>query len=81
MKGVRIRASCCCPKSREGQEGLGVVLVMVWHGERFLDPGHQIAVVKRFMRRSATRVAMLQAKREDRCRCHKSNIEINAVQI
>jgi hypothetical protein len=81
MTGVHIRTSCCCQKSREGQEGLGGVLVMGWRGERFLDPGHQIAVLKRFMRRSATRVARLQAKREDRCRWHESNIEINAAQI
>ena len=39
-------ASWCCPRSREGQEGLGVVLLMRWRGERFVEPGHQIAVGK-----------------------------------
>jgi hypothetical protein len=46
MTGVHVRASGCCPRSGESQEGLGVVLLMRWRGERFVEPGHQIAVGK-----------------------------------
>jgi hypothetical protein len=50
MTGFQIRASGCCPRSGEVQEGLGVVLLMRWHGERFVEwfvePGHQIAMGK-----------------------------------
>ena len=46
MTGVHVRASSCCPRLREGQKGLRVVLLMGWRGERFIEPGHQIAMGK-----------------------------------
>jgi hypothetical protein len=46
MTGFQVRASGCCPRSGEGQEGLGIVLLIRWRGERFVEPGHQIAVGK-----------------------------------
>lgn len=44
MTGFHVRANECCPRSGEGQEGMRVVLLMGWRGERFDEPGHQIAV-------------------------------------
>ena len=38
------RASLCCPRSREGQEGLGGVLRIGRCGEGSVEPGHQIAM-------------------------------------
>jgi hypothetical protein len=44
MMDFQDRASWCCPRSREGQKGLRVILLMGRRGERFVEPGHQIAM-------------------------------------
>ena len=44
MMDFQDRASWCCPRSSEGQKGLRVILLMGRRGERFVEPGHQIAM-------------------------------------
>jgi hypothetical protein len=44
MTGFHVHASWCCPRLGEGQQGVRVVLLMGWRGERFVEPGHQIAM-------------------------------------
>lgn len=46
MSGNIDRASLCCPRSSEGQVGLGVVLGIRRRGEGFVEPGHQVAMGK-----------------------------------
>ncbi len=56
MKGFHVRASGCFPKSGEGREGLGVVLLMGWYGEWLVEPGFQIAAGKEIYAQSCRQV-------------------------
>ncbi len=62
MTGFHVRASGCCPRSGEGQEGLGVVLLMRWRGERLVEPGFQIAVGKEIYPQSCRQVGEAPAE-------------------
>ena len=75
------RASLCCPRSREGQEGLGGVLRIGRCGEEFVEPGHQIAMgeqihaqqrheIRQASAETGGSLQIAQQQHRDQCRPH-----------
>ena len=81
MMDFHDRASLCCPRSSEGQGGLGVVLRIGRCGEGFVEPGHQIAMgeqihaqqrheISQTPAETGGQLQIAQQQHRDQCRPH-----------